>query len=213
MGIIGFGRFSWESRSRIPSPPQNSTTFIARLPPSDRLARAVHYVASSRLIAQHVGSLVVAAHIRARRAALGSELLLFRTSWVRGLGACPCFPRGVGPAWRPPPQRRVEPPLALQPLEVLDSDVCARERLPGQLVVAEGVVQLFHAAPHRPFGTEVGEGARQLAAVDAVTARIGPPTVRITHATAGDDFLDQIRESADAIVLFGAPHVERLVVH
>src|SRR5690349_17923504 len=69
------------------------------------------------------------------------------------------------------PQHRIDTALVQQRLDPREPDVVG-EHFPGQAVPDVAAVQLLHSAPYRPLGLEARDMARELVAVDLVTARI-----------------------------------------
>src|SRR4029453_10557743 len=72
--------------------------------------------------------------------------------------------------------------------------------------------QLGRACGGTPLEPELGEGARELAEVDAVAAGIGVAATGVLDPARGRRFLHDLRESADLVVLAVEADVERLVV-
>src|SRR5690348_7984370 len=83
----------------------------------------------------------------------------------------------------------------------------------GKAVGAIGVVKFLCAHTRGPGGTEGRQHALNLVAVHAVAALIGPAARRVLDAAAGNGFLDDVGEFADAVVFLGAAHVEGLIVN
>ena len=81
------------------------------------------------------------------------------------------------------------------------------------MVAVECRSQLLHAGTDRPLRLELGQGAGELAAVHPIAARIRATALGVADVAAGHDVLHHLGEIADAVVLFGAADVERLVVH
>src|SRR2546425_10932012 len=132
---------------------------------------------------------------------------------IRSLSFQPLPPAFGAVAERAPPEGCVQPLLALQSLQVLQSPIArAEERVAGEAVAVIGRAQLFDSARYRPVRLKRRKGFRDLAAVPTITARIRPGALRILHLAARQSRFNHLGQRADLVVLFRSPDVERLVV-